>query len=60
MSDRAVKGKNYFLEGYNCSQSVALAFADIVNVDKETLLKMASCFGGGMGSVRHFFRHFAY
>lgn len=52
MSDRAVKGKNYFLEGYNCSQSVALAFADIVNVDKETLLKMASCFGGGMGRLR--------
>lgn len=42
----------YFLSGYNCSQSVVKAFADLIPVDAETLLKMSSSFGGGMGRLR--------
>ncbi|MCR5279857.1 MAG: C-GCAxxG-C-C family protein [Lachnospiraceae bacterium] len=41
-----------FMEGYNCSQSLVLAFADMIPVDKATLSKMASSFGGGMGRLR--------
>ena len=41
-----------FLNGYNCSQSVILAFEDILPVDKSVLSKMASSFGGGMGRLR--------
>ena len=41
-----------FMKGYNCSQSIALAFADLVPMDESTLLKMASSFGGGMGRLR--------
>ena len=41
-----------FLNGYNCSQSVVLAFSDVVNVDKDTLLRLAGSFGGGMGRLR--------
>ncbi len=41
-----------FLKGYNCSQAIALAFADLVPIDESTLLKMASSFGGGMGRLR--------
>ena len=43
---------DYFKKGYNCSQSVVLAFADLFPVDKNTLSKMASSFGGGMGRLR--------
>ena len=41
-----------FKKGYNCSQSIVLAFADLTDVDEKTLLKMASSFGGGMGRLR--------
>lgn len=43
---------NNFLKGYNCSQSIILAFEDMLPVDKELLSKMASSFGGGMGRLR--------
>ncbi len=41
-----------FMKGYNCSQAVTLAFADLVPMDESTLLKLASSFGGGMGRLR--------
>ena len=41
-----------FRKGYNCSQSIVLAFEDMLPVDKTLLLKMASSFGGGMGRLR--------
>ncbi|MBQ1846540.1 MAG: C_GCAxxG_C_C family protein, partial [Clostridia bacterium] len=42
----------YFTEGYNCSQAVALAFADLCDIGKDQFLKIASSFGGGMGRLR--------
>ncbi len=42
----------YFGQGYNCSQAVALAFADMVNIDKSELAKLAMSFGGGVGHMR--------
>ena len=48
-SDIAV---NNFKSGYNCAQSVLLAFADKLNLDKSTALKLSSSFGGGMGRLR--------
>ncbi len=41
-----------FMKGYNCSQAVTLAFADLVDMDEKTLSKLASSFGGGMGRLR--------
>lgn len=41
-----------FYEGYNCTQSVVLAFSDLIDIDKNQLLKMVSPFGGGMGRLR--------
>lgn len=41
-----------FEAGYNCSQAVLLAFDDLTGVDRETLAKMASSFGGGIGKLR--------
>ena len=50
--DRARQAEAYFKDGYNCAQSVALAFAGDMNIDRETLLRMSSPFGGGMGRLR--------
>ncbi|MCR4846821.1 MAG: C-GCAxxG-C-C family protein [Eubacterium sp.] len=44
--------KENFMKGYNCSQALVLAFEDMVPIDRESLLKLASSFGGGMGRLR--------
>lgn len=49
---RAEKAKAYFLQGYACSQAVALAFSDVCKVDEDTLSKMTLPFGGGLGRLR--------
>lgn len=49
---RAEKAKEYFNQGYACSQAVALAFADVVGVEEEILLKSMLPFGGGLGRLR--------
>ncbi|MCR4565661.1 MAG: C-GCAxxG-C-C family protein, partial [Bacteroidales bacterium] len=48
-SDRA---RAYFREGYNCAQSVALAFSDVIGEDPERIAKALSGFGGGMARLR--------
>lgn len=49
---RAEKAMELFLEGYNCTQAVVLAFADYYEESPETLATMVSSFGGGMGRLR--------
>ena len=44
--------KAYFKEGYNCAQSVFLAFHEECGLDFETALKISSSFGAGMGRLR--------
>ncbi len=51
-TSRQQSATNYFLQGFNCCQSVLLAFSDILKVDPETLKTIASGFGGGMGRLR--------
>lgn len=41
-----------FKAGYNCAQSVVMAYADLYKVDAETLLKVSAPLGGGMGRLR--------
>jgi C_GCAxxG_C_C family probable redox protein len=41
-----------FKNGYNCSQSVAMAYADLYIVDMETIKQVSGSFGGGMGRLR--------
>ncbi len=43
---------DFFKQGYNCSQSVFLAFCDKTGFEPETALKISSSFGGGMGRLR--------
>lgn len=52
MINRAEKAKNFFLEGYNCAQAVAMAFADLTDMSEETVAKLTIGFGGGMGRMR--------
>ena len=46
--ERAVE---YFGEGFNCSQSLCTAFAEEIGVDRDSALKIAAGFGGGMGRM---------
>ncbi len=41
-----------FLKGYNCSQAVVGAFADKLDIDFDTLMRLSASFGGGMGRLR--------
>lgn len=50
--DRKEKAAQYFLSGYNCAQSVAMAFADLIEMDEKTAARIASGFGGGIGRLR--------
>lgn len=50
--ERAERARNYFLGGYNCAQSVLLAYVDVTGIDKELASTMAAPFGGGMGRLR--------
>ena len=52
MTDYSQKAVNYFKQGYNCAQSVFLAFANDFGFDDKTALKLSSSFGGGMGRLR--------
>lgn len=49
---RKEKAMQSFLDGYNCSQCMMLAFEDLLIIDVDTALKIASPFGGGMGRLR--------
>lgn len=44
--------KQNFMNGYNCSQAVLLAFCEDFGLKKETALKISEPFGGGMGRMR--------
>lgn len=50
--ERVELAEKLFKDGYNCSQSVVGAFSDILPFDYDTLMKLASPFGGGMGRLR--------
>lgn len=49
---RKEKAMALFREGYNCAQSVVLAFSDLTGVDEAVLSRMSCSFGGGMGRLR--------
>ena len=52
MEERIEKAVELFKSGYNCSQSVVAAFADLYGFTQEQALKMSASFGGGIGRMR--------
>ena len=49
---KAEKARALFMEGANCAQAVAGAFAPECGLTEEQALIMSSGFGGGMGRMR--------
>ena len=47
--DRAYEN---FLNGYNCTQAVTVAFAEELGLDEQTTARLSCGFGGGMGRMR--------
>ena len=52
MEERIEKAIELFKEGYNCSQSVVAAFADMYGLTPKQALKVSASFGGGIGRMR--------
>ncbi len=50
--DRIEKAVALFKSGYNCSQSVVAAFADLYGFTEEQAFRMSASFGGGIGRMR--------
>lgn len=50
--NHAQTARDLFLSGCSCSQAVFAAFADDFGMDRDTALRLASSFGGGMGGMR--------
>ena len=49
---RVERAKELFHLGFNCSQAVFAACADIYGIDEPTALRLAASFGGGIGRMR--------
>lgn len=45
-------GVSYFKQGYNCSQSVVLAFSDLYDMSEPFAARISASFGGGIGRMR--------
>ena len=53
IESRAQRAVELFKNGYNCSQAVFAACADLYGIDDEQLaLRLSASFGGGMGRMR--------
>ena len=49
---RMRRAEELFMQGFNCSQAVVAAFADIYGYSEEQALKMSAGFGAGIGRMR--------
>lgn len=52
LENRVGEAVALFKSGYNCSQSVVAAFADLYGFSREQALRMSASFGGGIGRMR--------
>lgn len=52
IEQRAARAREAFEQGYNCSQSVVVAYADVLGQDPEVLAALVAPLGGGMGRLR--------
>ncbi len=49
---RGQQAKAFFLEGYNCAQSVGMAFSDLIGLSEEETARYLCGFGGGFSRMR--------
>lgn len=50
--ERVQRAVELFMSGYNCSQSVVAAFADLYGLTQDQALRVSAGFGGGVGRLR--------
>lgn len=50
--ERGRMARAFFRDGYNCCQSVLLAFSDVIGLPDRQTATLGSGFGGGMGRLR--------
>lgn len=49
---REQRAEDLFRQGFNCSQAVFAACADLYGIDETLALRLAASFGGGIGRMR--------
>lgn len=52
VQQREALARKFHSEGYNCSQSVVMAYADVCGIDLETAARLSFPFGGGLSGLR--------
>lgn len=52
VEERVERAEAYFLQGYNCCQSVVLAFSDFTGIDEDSLKRLSIGHGAGVGRLR--------
>ena len=52
LEERVEKARSLFRQGYNCSQSVFLAYSDLLGVEPTLAATLSGPLGGGMGRLR--------
>lgn len=52
VEERVNQAIENFESGFNCAQSVFLAYSDVFGLDQEMAKRMSVSFGGGMGRMR--------
>lgn len=52
MTEREKQAEQNFYDGYNCAQSVFMAYADVLGLSREQAAMVSVGFGGGMGRLR--------
>ena len=50
--EKAARAEALFREGYNCAQSVVLAYVQEMGLEMQTAARLSSGFGGGVGGLR--------
>ena len=49
LNQRLAMASGYRKQGYNCAQTVAMTFSDVIGVSAEEAARMSTGFGGGVG-----------
>lgn len=52
VNERVEKAEQLFRSGYNCCQSVFMAYSDLYQVDRTLAATLSAPLGGGMGRLR--------
>lgn len=52
IEQRVLRARELFLSGYNCSQAVFIALADIYDIPYTQAARLSASFGGGVGRLR--------